>query len=49
MGKINLIVYGQYTMANRAVRLELQECVYRYATGQYSTGLLGTGVQTHMG
>ena len=40
-------MYGQYD-GWRSYTSVAQERAYEYARGQYSTGLLGTGVQTHM-
>ena len=40
-------MYGQYN-GNRSYTSVATESVYGYARGQYSTALLGTGVQTHM-
>ena len=40
-------MYGQYDSGHRYTSVAAGH-VYGYARGQYSTGLWGTGVQTHM-
>ena len=44
---VGCAMYGRYD-GNRSYTSVATEHVYGYARGQYSTALLGTGVQTHM-
>ena len=44
---VGCAMYGQYD-GWWSYTSVAQERAYEYARGQYSTGLLGTGVQTHM-
>ena len=44
---VSCAMYGQYNSGHSYMSVAAGH-VYGYARGQYSTGLLGTGVQTHM-